>query len=824
MSHAFVDEIRRLRARGWALVPVPLGRKRPVLKDWPQLRLTGAELANAFAAPSNVGVLLGDPSDGLVDLDLDSPEALLLADLFLPPTGAHFGRIGTPGAHRLYVVTDPVATTQFRDPAARPGEARSMLVELRSTGAQTLVPPSVHPSGEPVTWQEAGDPTPVTAKDLTRAVGRLAAAALLARHWPAAGSRHAAALALAGGLLRAGWDEAQTVHFMAAVARAAGDEETADRVHAVASTADALRTARPTTGWRTLATVLDTRAVDQAGGWLGIRSREGRADSYEFVTLGNADAQRAQGAAGAEQRARAIPVPPFPLEVFPPLVDRYLAQGAATVGAPVDLLAVPFLGYAAAAIGHRRRLALKRRWMRKATLWTGVVAASGSGKSPADAYARAALDRLQTAADERFQEQFRAHERELAQWKAAAAGTRGDEPLPPRYEHWFTTDPTVEALAPMLQANAGVAAAFDELVAWARGCNAYKRGGNDRQKYLEIWNGRPLKVDRRTQGVLYVPDPVLCIVGGIQPERLPELTREASVHDGLLPRFCWTYPDVASRGWDWTEHEADELDGIVALFRQLRSAPAQTLRPAPAARARWAMWYDATMEPRGMLPPLAREVASKLPAHLATLWLVLHSLWDPAGHKAEASLATLERAIALVAYFEAHARRVLIHFGTHAPHVDAGLTGRVAALLQREGRWLTKTELWDGLHRNAKAAEVDAALGALLAEGRVETRTEGRGPSTTTLWRWSPAQDAHEAGTMGDAGKDEAGLGSYEATNQRAQEVTDSFVSYESAALEAGATLPVSPSRRCWACGGSRFADEGVCLTCHPRPGQGAAP
>ena len=120
-----------------------------------------------------------------------------------------------------------------------------MLVELRATGSHSLVPPSDSPSGEEIAWAERGDPAEVAWEDLATAVRCLAAASLLARHWPAHGSRHDGALALAGGLLRAGWSEEAAERFIAAIAAVAGDAEVNDRVRAVASTATALTAGRP---------------------------------------------------------------------------------------------------------------------------------------------------------------------------------------------------------------------------------------------------------------------------------------------------------------------------------------------------------------------------------------------------------------------------------------------------------------------------------------------------------------------------------------------------------------------------------------------------
>ncbi len=164
-----------------------------------------------------------------------------------------------------------------------------MLVELRSDGCQTLVPPSVHPSGEPIAWAEDGEPATVAAEALQTDAARLASAALLARYWPGPGSRHDAALALAGGLLRAGWEEDETAAFISAIAHAAGDEEPADRANAAVSSARSQAAGKPTSGWPTLARLIAPRVVDRVREWLRITShttiRETN-NSYEEFTTG----------------------------------------------------------------------------------------------------------------------------------------------------------------------------------------------------------------------------------------------------------------------------------------------------------------------------------------------------------------------------------------------------------------------------------------------------------------------------------------------------------------------------------------------------------
>ena len=258
--------------RGWAPIPVPDRSKAPTIPGWQHLRLSDADLSGAFGSSrGNVGILLGDPSGGLVDVDLDCPYARRLAPRLLPPTDAVFGRPSTPSSHRLYVVTEPLRTTKYQDPTATSGESRATLVELRSTGTQTIVPPSVHPSGEGVRWDQEDSPMLVDATELRNAVATLAAGALLARRWPE-GSRHDASLALAGGLMRVGWAPIRVADFVLAVAEAAGDDELTDRERAVQSTIDGHRSGRTMTGWSRLAELVGAPVVDRVRIWLGLRS------------------------------------------------------------------------------------------------------------------------------------------------------------------------------------------------------------------------------------------------------------------------------------------------------------------------------------------------------------------------------------------------------------------------------------------------------------------------------------------------------------------------------------------------------------------------
>lgn len=249
--------------RGWCPLPLEHNKKNPSIeKDWPNFKTTPARIVYDFKKGDNIGLILGGRSGGLVDVDLDCPEALAVADLLLPETDLISGRVHAERSHRWYVMDPPPAKTEmFKDVNG------ASLVELRSTGGQTVAPPSVHPSLEQFEWDLFKEPgTGLTIEH----VAKLAAACLIARHWPAEGARHAASLALIGMLACAGWQQDETYKFLEAVLEATRDEETPGRLQNVESTFQKVLAGVAATGGPSLEEILSKDVVDRVRRWLGL--------------------------------------------------------------------------------------------------------------------------------------------------------------------------------------------------------------------------------------------------------------------------------------------------------------------------------------------------------------------------------------------------------------------------------------------------------------------------------------------------------------------------------------------------------------------------
>ena len=207
---------------GWKIVPLAPKSKRVTKAGWIGLEFTPED----FRDGDNIGLR---SVDGLVFVDLDSPECVAFGNAFLPDTPSVYGRPSKLRSKRIYKSAIP-KTIAYKD------ADKTTLIELRSNH-QDMAPPSEHPSGEVLSWEsELGSPPEVEAAVLTRCVKLCATAAMIARHYATPGTRHDWTLALAGTLKRRGVSEEEMILLLQEAGHWSRDEKLTDRLREVSST------------------------------------------------------------------------------------------------------------------------------------------------------------------------------------------------------------------------------------------------------------------------------------------------------------------------------------------------------------------------------------------------------------------------------------------------------------------------------------------------------------------------------------------------------------------------------------------------------------
>ncbi len=449
---------------------------------------------------------------------------------------------------------------------------------------------------------------------------------------------------------------------------------------------------------------------------------------------------------------------PFPVDVFPPAVAEYCCEVARATSTPPDFAGVAILVAAAAAIGNARTLELKANaWYESPRFYAAGVGDPAAGKTPATDTVVAPCQHGQQALIAGYKTAKAAHDHAVEVYERAAKAARSapggvppppppPEPAPP--ERLLVMDVTVEGLAPILeQAPRGLFMVQDELAGWVGGMNQYKGGkGNDRQFWLSTWSGKSHLVDRKAQGVIPVsiPRPFVCVLGGIQPDMLGELTDRQGRSDGFLHRILFVYPTpTGTAGWTddtVSDGAAAAWADCLARLRALEMVATadgtpgpDVVRFSPAGKDAWVAWYDAhAAEMRDPdLPARLLGPWGKLKSYAARIILVLHHLWgteaDRAGAEVEAD--TVARAVRLVDYFKAHTRRVYARLN-QAPD-DARLEATLD-WVRDHGNQCTARDLL----KAKKVADADAAK-KLIREleergyGRCESRDAVNGKKVT---------------------------------------------------------------------------------------------
>jgi putative DNA primase/helicase len=235
------------------------GQKRPINNNWQTDNKSLEEVLDAYEnKQTNIGLVLGSTS-GVMDIDCDSHEAVIVTRHFVDGYLGHFTRCDY-SAHYLFLCEQGGKTVRLADTEG------NTLVELRGNSGQTMVPPSIHPDGQHLAYAELCDEAPFQDYDrLYKQVHLIGAASLLLRNW-SKGSRHHLSLWLAGLSQSIGMTLGDTCKFVELLCAAAADEEMEDRLGNVKRTFG--RTSSLNAGFSGLEELLGKATATKITDWL----------------------------------------------------------------------------------------------------------------------------------------------------------------------------------------------------------------------------------------------------------------------------------------------------------------------------------------------------------------------------------------------------------------------------------------------------------------------------------------------------------------------------------------------------------------------------
>ncbi len=729
-----LEHARDLLRRGYSVIPLPPRSKRATAEGWPELRLSESDLPSVFNQPSmNIGILLGEPSGWLVDIDLDHPLAVRLAPEFLPPTEAKFGRESKPRSHWIYRVTGPVGSGKWQRPTSAPSTER-MIVELRSTGLQTVAPGSVHPSGKAVRWDCDGEPASIDPDVLTAACVRLADAVLA----ELGETQPAPKLAVAGGTEDCGSAVERVLSRLNGVRKSSGGWRATCPGHDDRSPSLSISEGHD---GRVLLKCFAGCSVESVVAGMGLAMSDLFPAPARVAVRQNPRSQSAIGGS-VSRKPSASSWRPFPVDALPSGMGAFVTTVAKSIGCDPAFVGLPAIVVCAAAVGNTHRLMPKAGWTEPCVLWGVIVGDSGSQKSPALEPPLKPLRKRQSEAIKEYKRKAELHRFELEQYKGDLQEWKGKgrkagalQPTPPREpacERYICQESTVEALADRLRsAPRGILVCRDELSAWLGGFDQYKGGrGGDVGNYLEMHRAGDVMVDRKTgdEKLIHVPNAAVSIMGGIQPDILSSSLGRKHFENGLAARLLLSMPPRRPRRW--TDDEIDEaaerawsalIERLLALQPDTDGAGDPTpkiLRFSPGGKALWVEFYDRHGDEMAELTGDLAAAWSKLEAYCARFALLIHLVrvaeGDPSIERPDlADEESVRRAIQLTQWFSHEARRVYEMIGESD---EARELRRMIEQIEREGGEVT-VRRWQRLRSLETAEKAKHELDALVSAG-----------------------------------------------------------------------------------------------------------
>lgn len=261
--------------------------KGPRRKNWsispPSLEELSEDLVGAVnGVPENLIAVCGQPSKGLVVVDVDSASAgeawAIISRHYNLETRVRACRESQPKrGHWYYRCQERVGSRSFRSPGS-PETPTETFFDLLAEGRGAMTAPSIHPvTGEPVRFHaEKGCNIPVVNPDLLlKAVSMSSAAAMLGKTWSQhKGERNELTMALAGACARSGYSLDVTLALVRAICCVGKDEEFDNRSSAVKKTYEKVGQGEKTTGFNRLQEMLPEGVRKKLAEWLHLVTKD----------------------------------------------------------------------------------------------------------------------------------------------------------------------------------------------------------------------------------------------------------------------------------------------------------------------------------------------------------------------------------------------------------------------------------------------------------------------------------------------------------------------------------------------------------------------
>lgn len=411
---------------------------------------------------------------------------------------------------------------------------------------------------------------------------------------------------------------------------------------------------------------------------------------------------------------------PFPVDCLPTVAATFVQQCSSVFGCDPALFALPTLVVMAGAIGNSRLIQLKSTWQEPAILWGTIVSNSGTMKTPA---ARAAMKPLEDIHQQWLMPRLD-EDRSPKQEQSTQSSTDKTMPvLSPPQDRLMCNDVSLAALAVLLAQNPkGLILYRDELAGWLSPLvQNGEKANKERSLWLQVYQGEPLTVDRKSRGTIHVLRGSVSVLGTIQPATLSRLMTTACQESGLSARLLMAMPPTIKKKWTDKEITLKAQSDYRGLIEHLAHLPVDleppvSLELTKPARKVWGRFYDQWAEKQDEATPRKLALLAKLEGIAARLALIHHVATQVQGLKKNQQLNhsrlragigkdSINNGVAMVEWFARERERIEHEIGS-SPEISP--VRQLQAWILKRGGAVTTRELIrarPGTYRTASDAK-----------------------------------------------------------------------------------------------------------------------
>lgn len=347
----------------------------------------------------------------------------------------------------------------------------------------------------------------------------------------------------------------------------------------------------------------------------------------------------------------------FPYDIFPEPIQDYIF----TQVIQHEYLAGGILASLSTCIGNSCVLEAMDGYIIKPILYMAIVAPPGASKTPALKKVLAPIQDHDNKLYKEYEKVILDYSNDLALYEKNKQ--QNEKPKKPNFPQTIIEDSTIEMVIKILSHNQhGCCIHADELVGFMKRMNQYK-DGDEVQKWLQMWSGNSILLQRITRDESKVENPFCTIIGGIQPGVLEILSKEDNQHNGFYHRFLFVYPEPQDK-ISWQPIKTPLMtkiyfNGIFETLLSIRENKARYKLSCEADRM-YKDWFDKkNSKYNRAVSDTIKGIIAKYQDYCLRFALILQVLYDFQSRGMIIESVNMERAIRLTEYFFANMNKAL---------------------------------------------------------------------------------------------------------------------------------------------------------------------